>query len=367
MHNTGDGKKKSRRKRLVKVLLIFLFIAAAAGILFKFIMFPPYDEPAVSGNYKVLIREYTWVDENRVETFTDSGENRELTVKFWYPEKEGSYPLVIFSHGAFGVIDSNYSTCMELASNGYVVASIGHTYHAMYVKNVEGKTFLVDKDFMQSVFVGNGDYDPELEKQVYENSLIWMELRTADENFVLDTILEKAENKEEGPFGLIDADKIGLMGHSMGGASSVQLGRERTDIDAVIDLEGTMLGEYIGFEDGIEIYNKEPYPVPVLDVFGTRLYDQVRLPEELKEKYPDWQYVNFYVGEHAKEYMAVAFHDAGHLNFTDLPLISPVLAKLMGVGKVDAKSCIENVNAIVLEWFDHYLKGNSELDIKPEY
>lgn len=367
MHNKGDGEKKIKLKRPVKALLIFLLVAAAAGILLKLILFPPYDAPAVSGDHVVLTKEYTWVDENRVETFTDSGENRELTIKFWYPEEAGSYPLVIFSHGAFGVIDSNYSTCMELASNGYVVASIGHTYHAMYLKNVEGKIFLADKEFVQSIFVGNGVYDPELEKQVYENSLVWMELRTADENFVLDTVLEKAKKGEEAPFGLIDTDKIGLMGHSLGGASSVQLGRERTDIGAVIDLEGTMLGEYTGFENGIEIYNEEPYPVPVLDVFGIRLYDEIKMPEDFEKEHPDWKYVNFYMGERAADYMAVAFHDAGHLNFTDLPLISPVLAKLLGVGKVDAKSCMENVNAIVLEWFDHYLKGNSELDIKPEY
>ena len=38
-----------------------------------------------------------------------------------------------------------------------------------------------------------------------------------------------------------DTGKIGLMGHSLGGASSVALGRERKDIGAVIDLDGTMI------------------------------------------------------------------------------------------------------------------------------
>jgi len=63
----------------------------------------------------------------------------------------------------------------------------------------------------------------------------------------------------------------------------------------------------------------------------------------------------------------VVFHNAGHLNFTDLPLASPVLAKMLGVGKVDARTCIENVNEMVLIWFDYYLKGVGELNLKAEY
>jgi acetyl esterase/lipase len=33
-----------------------------------------------------------------------------------------------------------------------------------------------------------------------------------------------------------DPSRIGLMGHSMGGAASVELGRQRRDISAVIDI-----------------------------------------------------------------------------------------------------------------------------------
>jgi len=366
MRTKNEGNARKGLKKWIKVPVIILLIIVLLAGIFRMILFPPYEAPVVTGSYAVEIKEFTWVDENRTETFTDTGENRELTVKFWYPQEQGSYPLVVFSHGAFGVIDSNYSTCMELASNGYVVASIGHPYHAMFVKNVDGETTYADMDFVKSVFAGSGAYDPEEERQVYENSLEWMALRTADENFVLDTILDKAGKDEAAPFSLIDSEKIGLFGHSMGGASSVQLGRERTDIDAVIDLEGTMLGEYTGFENGIEVYNKEPYPVPVLDVYGTRVLDEVSEIAETVEL-PGWQYVNFYVGGNAADYKGVEFHDAGHLNYTDLPLVSPVLAKLLGVGDVDAKTCIENVNKIVLNWFDYYLKGKGSLDIQSEY
>ncbi|MGN1147926.1 MAG: hypothetical protein ACI4TB_05850, partial [Lachnospiraceae bacterium] len=133
-------RRKERAFKKGKMFTASLGCCLLYGIcLIPAFLFPQYKEPAVTGPYEVEMAEYTWVDENRLETFADTGENRALTVKFWYPAEEGSYPLVVFSHGAFGIIDSNYSTCIELASNGYVVASIGHPYHAMYVKDVNGK------------------------------------------------------------------------------------------------------------------------------------------------------------------------------------------------------------------------------------
>ena len=344
--------------RCIKIAAIIFCIV----VLVRIILFPPYKQPVVTGSHEVAIEVFTWEDESRVETFTDTGENRALTVKFWYPKEEGRYPLVVFSHGAFGVIDSNYSTCMELASNGYVVASVAHPYHAMFVEDVNGKVTTVDMDFFKSVYEGNGNMDPEVEERLYLNYKEWMALRTADENFVLDTILSKAEKGEAGPFDLIDSEKIGLFGHSMGGASSVALGRQRDDIDAVIDLEGTMLGEYVGFENGAELFNEEPYPVPILDVNSDRVHEAVK-----EQELEGFEYVNFYVGRNALDYREVVFHNAGHLNFTDLPLASPVLAKMLGVGKVDARTCIENVNEMVLIWFDYYLKGVGELNLKAEY
>ncbi len=356
---TRKEKKKHRWIKAAGITVLAVVLLAAAG---RLILFPPYKEPAVTGSCKVAIEEFTWVDKSRVETYTDTGENRALTVKIWYLREEGSYPLVLFSHGAFGVIDSNYSTCMELASNGYVAVSIGHPYHAMFVKDVEGKVTFADPEFIKSIYAVGGTDTPEAKEGNYLKSREWMAVRTGDENFVLDTILAKAKEGRESPFDRIDTDRIGLFGHSMGGASSVQLGREREDIDAVIDLEGTMLGEYVGFKNGAEVYNEEPYPVPLLDINSQAAYEQARAQE--KGGLP---YVNFYVGEHAADFKEVVFHDAGHLNFTDLPLISPVLAGLLGTGDVDAGTCIGNVNHVVLAWFDHYLKGVPELDIEAEY
>ena len=362
-------KKWNKQTRRIVIVVGIVAIVALAAVLLKSKLFPPYEGLPVSGNHAIETMTFTWEDENRIETYSDTGENRSLTVGFWYPAEVGQYPLVVFSHGAFGVIDSNYSTYTELASNGYVVASIGHPYHAMYVEDVNGKTTFVDMEFFKQVNADNGgEYSEEAERRQYELSKEWMELRSADMNFVLDTILEKTTVDGIGTekvFSLIDTDKIGLMGHSMGGATAVQLGREREDITAVIDLEGTMLGEYVGFENGYEIYNKEPYPIPVLDVNSQAVREDI---ETLETEHPDWEYVNDYLGRNAADYREVIFNGAGHLNYTDLPLIAPPLAAMLGVGDVDATVCLKNVNEVVLTYFDFYLKGEGSLDnIKSEY
>ncbi len=352
------------KNRKLEVLVIIIAIIIIIGILAKVvlpkIMFPEYEPLPVSGTHQVEVALYTWEDENRIETFTDTGEKRALTVKFWYPKEEGNYPLVIFSHGAFGVIDSNYSTCAELASNGYVVASIGHPYHAMFVEDVNGKTTMVDMEFMKSVYAeGSAEYSIEAERRMYDLGVEWMELRSDDMNFVLNTILEQANEKQEEPFSSIDTKKIGLMGHSMGGATAVELGRTREDIDAVIDLEGTMLGEYVDFQNGYPVYEKAAYPTALLDVNSRAQKEDVDAMEAAEA---GWTYVNHYVGANALDYREIIFEDAGHLNFTDLPMFSPVLAKFLGVGKVDPVTCINHVNDMVLIFFDYYLKGKGSLN-----
>lgn len=44
----------------------------------------------------------------------------------------------------------------------------------------------------------------------------WMNLRTDDMDFVVDTILEQAEQKKDSVYERIDTQKIGVFGHSMG-------------------------------------------------------------------------------------------------------------------------------------------------------
>lgn len=338
---------------------IILFI-----VLIPAIIFPQYKQPVSSGAHEVMTTKYTWIDNNRTDEFPDEAAGRKLTVEFWYPDassEEQAYPLVVFSHGAFGFSGSNYSTFAELASNGYVVASIGHTHQAFFTSDVDGNVTIVDSDFINEASRINAVHDTGNDEEIYHTTSGWMKLRTDDENFVIDKIIElNASDPDSRLLPMIDIEHIGLMGHSLGGASSAQVGRERSDIDAVIVLDGTMLGEEIGFENGSVVLNSEPYPVPLLNIYAEDHYENA-------VKYDGESYNNFHATHNAADAYETVVAAAGHLNFTDLPLFSPTLARVLGTGTVDELRCINIMNEVVLEFFDSYLKNDGVPDIQARY
>jgi predicted dienelactone hydrolase len=332
------------------MLLVFAIIPS--------FLFPQFENIEPCGNYSVATESYTLTDADRIETYSNDGDNRKITVQFWYPDTESEnnkYPLVIFSHGAFGFRGSNYSTFMELASNGYVVCSVDHTYQSFFSKQTDGKTVIVNNDFINdAIAVQNGDYDDE---KTYKLTHEWLKLRTDDINFVLETILNN--QNDEYVYKIIDAEKIGLSGHSLGGATSAELGRMRKDIDAVIVIDGTMIGEEIDFADGKSVLNNEAYPVPILNIYNDEHYNEALLNSS--------NYANMVASKNALDSHDVVFKESGHLNFTDLPLFSPFLAKMLGTGNIDKVYCIEKMNNVVLDFFNYYLKDGKELNIMTEY
>lgn len=103
-----------------------------------------------TGEYQVKREDCFYTDASRLETYTDDSSFRELPVSFWYPanyQEPRSCPLVVFSHGSFGVRESNETLYRELASHGYVVCSIDHTYHSFSAKLSNGKTVRVGGSF----------------------------------------------------------------------------------------------------------------------------------------------------------------------------------------------------------------------------
>ena len=372
-----NRKNTKTKKTGLKVLSLALSALLIAGAMIPAFIFTDYAGRPTTGPYTVASCNAILVDSSRMETFENDGSNREVPVYFFAPAeaKEGEkFPLVIFSHGAFGYYESNASTYLELASNGYVVVSMEHPYHSFFTHDTDGRLITVDPDFIQNCMNVNGDMT---EEKIYELSHEWIELRTADMNFALDTIIEGADHNDTDSFWFadeknesevrdvlthIDTDKIGLMGHSMGGATAVELGRTRDDIDAVIDIDGTMLGSIIGAENGSYIVDEEPYEVPLLEFENAGSYQELKELEEIGYSYP-----NITIKYTATTYYCTYVEGTLHMDYTDLPLFSPVLAKMLGSGDVDHGHVSDTVNALEVEFYNCYLKGDGGFTVNESY
>ncbi len=324
------------------------------------LLFPQNNPLTPSGSYQLATTSYTWTDESRVESFEEDGSKRQVTVQFWYPDIDTGekFPLVVFSHGAFGFRMSNYSTFAELASNGYVVCSIDHPYHAFFTKQTDGKIITVNQAFLQQA--SNINESGSTEDEIFSTTQGWLKLRTDDMNFVLDTIEQLTESaKKDAVFQHTDLTTIGVMGHSLGGATSVAIGRQRKDIDAVIDIDGSMLGEELSYQNGKYQLNQEAYPIPLLAIDSTDHYQEGL-------SYGD-QYANNVTIANALDGREIHFDQAGHLNFTDLPFFSPTLASMLGTGNIDRTYCITTMNDVILNYYNYYLKGSGQLTLKEVY
>ncbi|MGE5678453.1 MAG: alpha/beta hydrolase family protein [Pseudomonadota bacterium] len=367
IRNKEDKQEHRKIHVLIKATSMWLLVAAAA---IPALIFPQYKLPGVTGEHEVGTAVYTYTDNSRIEAFNDKGENRRITVEFWYPEDtSGKYPLVVFSHGAFGIMASNTSTFKELASNGYVVCSVSHPYHSMYTIDAEGSFTKADQAFLQEVTdVNNGVCDQET---VYKLSHKWLKLRTEDMNFVLDTII--AATKVESPdlvYQLIDTGRIGLMGHSLGGAASAQLGRERSDIKGVIDLDGSLVGDELDYKEGKYVINHDIYPVPILFVDTDTMKQAMAGVTD-----PDIEIPQELILDTAPNAYEVYFRGTNHLSVTDLALFSPALVKLIngstkenyGGQGADKYQVIEKMNSIILEFFDASLKGEGRFTSEGTY
>lgn len=338
------------------ILFALVFTAAPA------IVFPQHKAPKVTGNYDVATATYTYVDKNRIEEFTDNGDNRFVNVEFWYPENaDGSYPLLVFSHGASGIKTSNASTYNELASHGYVVASIDHPYHSFYTSSEDGTKALINSDYNLEVSNANKDgvYSKE---ETYGLIQKWMKLRTDDMNFVIDTILAKTKTDNDFVYQHIDTDKIGVFGHSMGGAASVWLGRERDDIRAVVNIDAPFFSDLV-YKKEIDDYvaKSEAFSTPLLNIYSDDVWNQL----DSNSTYV----ANKLDNEQFKDAFTVHFKGAKHLSLTDLPLFSPILANILQGGKADIDKyySIESENKLILQFFDYELKGIGQFTPKKIY
>ena len=347
--------KRWPRKSVKRLCALGGVVAALA--LGYFWCCPAWSYPDVTGPYGVARADAAYIDESRVEPYEGDGSARWLNVSFWYPEDyadgDNSCPLIVFSHGSFGTRESNAVQYRELASHGYVVCAIEHTYQSLGTIGPDGEKAGLDSGYQKQVMRANDD-TPEQREELTGLFRGWMAVRTADIDFVLDTVIARADAGEDGVYRLIDTSRIGLMGHSMGGAAVLAVGRARDDVSAVIALEAPFMGDVQGVDsEGNLVWDDTPYPVPLLSVYSDSAWP-------ILDTSPQYAQNSAVLHDDRADTQDIYAEGAGHMTLTDLAKELPPMCLLFGQNLFfEADKYEAYINAAYVDFLDEYLKGGS--------
>ncbi|MCB9493765.1 MAG: alpha/beta fold hydrolase [Epsilonproteobacteria bacterium] len=382
-------------------LTAFLFVClySSAG-------FARYDFPELTGEYAVGSTLCYWVDEQRRELHDKEQESpRELMVEIFYPallgvdtsEHEklrydpvaiaflkneleceqlsakhlkglddvfthavadalpateyGPFPIIFFSHGLWAPRANNTAYAQELASHGYVVVCIGHTYACGLTLFPDGRSVAFDDEL------------GELFEQQDQEQNTWV----ADHDFVLKKLIELSARDLVNQFvGLLDFDRVGIVGHSFGGSVAAQLCRTDQRFSAGVNLDGPLFGSDASKP------SKVPFMTMRGDVFLKRFeqedsdeFDGMwEEKEQLQKRYIDA--IDQFCQQAEVDNYLLTIHGADHLSFTDAPILKRSCFMLgyldFLTGTIEELRMNKLVNDYLVNFFDQYLKNKkSEL------
>ena len=238
---------------------------------------------------------------------------------------ERSLPLVVLSPGFTSPRSTLTALAEDLASHGYVVVGIDHTYESFATAFPDGRitTCLARQAPRRG---------PRFWEKVVEG-------RAGDVRFVLGQ-LTGAQPAWPGA-GLIDPSRIAMAGHSIGGAAAIAAMLADSRIRAGIDMDGTI-------------------PVPIPDHGLSRpfmlLGKQANYTPGSEGAVTTWERAwNLMTGW--KRWLLVA--GAVHASFTDLGLLADQLGIDIGARISGARS-LDITRVYVRAFFDQHLRGRPQ-------
>ena len=250
-----------------------------------------------------------------------------------------SLPLVVLSPGFTNSRSALTALAEDLASHGYVVAGIDHTYESHATAFPDGRvtTCLAraarrrDEGFREKLAAG----------------------RAADVSFVLGKLTD-AHPAWPGA-GLIDPSRMAMAGHSAGGAAAIAAMLADSRIRAGIDMDGATVAPIpeAGLSRPFLFLGKQSNYTPGSGgavTPGTRNWKLLRGSVVTWER--DWKLLTGW-----KRWLLVA--GAIHASFTDLALLADQVGLNIGAGTSGARS-LDITRAYVRAFFDQHLRGTPQ-------
>jgi predicted dienelactone hydrolase len=225
--------------------------------------------PRPTGNSQVGTRLMHWVDDDRVDPYLADGTKRELMVRFWYPSSgntacrpadytsagvlsqfsqllhttlpqistnsclnapvaTGTHPVVIVTPGFTGTFTDYTFLTEDLASRGYVVVAVDHTYEATAVEFPDGR---IEQGIFGSSLTRYTRSDPQ-------TLAFAVSVRLADLRFVVNKLTALNGTGYADFAGKLDLSRVALAGHSLGGLTTVRGVEKDVRFRAGISLDG---------------------------------------------------------------------------------------------------------------------------------
>jgi dienelactone hydrolase len=357
--------------------------------------------PSPTGKHKVGRMSIQLTDQNRLEIYSTEKKDkrRELVVWIWYPGtpvfnpkravylpdrwseadfvygvKLGTtgfechsfenapvalsqpiYPVIIFSQAGFSVL--SYSAIVEeIASHGYIVVGINHTYDAPVTVFSDGRVIPVSLQFMEGVNSRTGSIE-----ESFQFRAAVADYKTADIKFVVDQ-LEKINKGSSVLAGRLDLGRLGVFGHSLGGNAALEFCRKDDRCKVGANLDGANWNEVgkVGLRKPAMIIAAEhpEFSLPCDEMVIAKIFPSTDWCEEERLLVSQgWQIIV----DQATPGYALTILGAKHANFadiqfTDLPPDSPFRV-VTGAAKPEL---IWRITCdYLLAMFDTYLKSKT--------
>ncbi|MBV6701265.1 esterase [Kitasatospora aureofaciens] len=265
----------------------------------------------------------------------------------------GKRPVVLYSAGFGDPRTWGTGLVEDLASRGYVVVTVDHTYDASEVAFPDG-------DLATSVF-------PALMAQpgldlgaVLRKTL---QTRVDDTRFVLDRLggLRHDERLPAGLAASLDLDRIGMVGHSGGGSAALQTMHDDPRLKVGVNLDGQL---HFPGPDGTGVHlttvAEDGLNRPFL-LMGTQNPDSGGYHQQ-----PGWDALwQHSTGWHAD----VTLTGSRHSSYTDAQSLLPQLARQGAisqaklsddVGDVRPDRAVLATRSYVASFFDRWLRGHDD-------
>lgn len=271
--------------------------------------------------------------------------------------EKASYPVVIYSPSFYSLSTDNTMLFEELASNGYIIFSINHTYESIVSLFPDGEAIPGDLSHLSDSYPAHAD----LEEQYYldyadadtredrasliqkiltvdESTTAMIRIRTQDVISLIDELF--LLNDGETQFaGKLDLTKICVIGWSFGGATALDACVVDNRIQAGINIDGWPYGEQFNAAEVIR--------QPVLLMRSERQDEMEDIVSALQFEKLD------------NPACIVSISGAWHENFWDFPYFFQIYHYLGYWGPINPRRLLEIESTYILAFLSASLNGSS--------